>query len=55
MKLAGTVDDRDTKHLHWLAGVIGDRLLDSIVLTTGPHAYRRPAGVGVIPLGLLGD
>ena len=24
------------------------------VLNTGPHAYRRPDGIAVVPLGLLG-
>jgi len=54
VKLAATVEDRDTTHLHWLAGHLGDNLLDAIVLSTGPHAYRRPDGIGVVPLGLLG-
>lgn len=54
VKLAATVEDRDTTHLHWLAGHLGDALLDAIVLTTGPYAYRRPDGIGVVPLGLLG-
>jgi hypothetical protein len=54
VKLAATVDDRDTTHLHWLAGHLGDTLLDAIVLSTGPYAYRRPDGIGVVPLGLLG-
>lgn len=54
VKLANTVTDQDTKHLHWLADHMGDRLLDAVVLNTGPNAYRRPDGIGVIPLGLLG-
>jgi uncharacterized protein len=54
VKLAGSVDDDDVKHLRWLAGQLGDRLFDQVLLTTGPHAYRRPDGVAVVPLALLG-
>jgi hypothetical protein len=50
---ASTVEDRNTKHLHWLAEHLGDRLLDAIVINTGPAAYRRPDGMGVVPLRLL--
>ena len=53
VKLATTVDDRDTTHLHWLAGHLGDALLDAILVNTGPNAYRRPDGIGVVPLGLI--
>ncbi len=53
VKLSTTVDDRDTTHLHWLAGHLGDVLLDAIIVNTGPNAYRRPDGIGVVPLGLI--
>ncbi|MCG6568784.1 ATP-binding protein [Tessaracoccus sp. ZS01] len=53
IKLANTVTDQDTKHLHWLADRMGDKLLDAIVINTGPNAYRRPDGIAVLPLGLL--
>lgn len=53
VKLAGTVDDRDVRSLRWLGQQLGDRLLDAIVLHTGPLAYRRSDGIGVVPLGLL--
>ena len=53
VKLSTTVDDRDTTHLHWLAGHLGDALLDAIIVNTGPNAYRRPDGIGVVPLGLI--
>ena len=53
VKLAGIVTEQDTKHLHWLANRLGDRLLDAIVINTGPNAYRRSDGIGVVPLGLL--
>jgi len=54
VKLGGTVEDADVKHLHWLARELGDDVIDMVVLTTGPRAYRRPDGVAVIPLALLG-
>ncbi|MFT4035566.1 MAG: DUF4143 domain-containing protein [Patulibacter sp.] len=54
VKLSSTVDDHDVRHLHWLKAQLGDRLVDMIVVTTGKHAYRRPDGVAVIPLALLG-
>lgn len=54
VKLARDVDDRDTRHLRWLAERIGDELLDAIVVSTGDEAYRRPDGVGVVPAALLG-
>jgi predicted AAA+ superfamily ATPase len=53
IKLARTVDARDVRHLTWLKERIGDRLLDSVVVTTGPAAYRRADGVAVVPLALL--
>jgi predicted AAA+ superfamily ATPase len=54
VKLGGTVDDNDVRHLHWLAREIGNDLLDAIVVTTGRDAYRRPDGIAVIPAALLG-
>ena len=54
VKLTATVDDDDVRHLRWLAGRIGDDLLDSAVISTGHEAYRRQDGIGVIPAALLG-
>lgn len=54
VKLSGTVDDKDTRHLRWLAGEIGPDLVDAAVITTGKVAYRRADGIAVIPLALLG-
>nr|WP_239029259.1 DUF4143 domain-containing protein [Pseudonocardia acidicola] len=54
VKLGATVDDADVRHLRWLAGVLGPDLLDAVVVTTGPEAYRRPDGVAVVPAALLG-
>lgn len=53
-KLASVVTDADVKHLNWLKERVGDRLIERIVVHTGPVAYRRPDGVGVVPLALLG-
>ena len=54
VKLAATVEDRDIAHLRWLADRLGVDLLDAIIINTGPIAYRRPDGIGVVPLALLG-
>lgn len=54
VKLSPIVVDDDVKHLTWLAARLGSDLVDSAVITTGTHAYRRPDGVAVIPACLLG-
>ena len=54
VKLSGAVGDRDVRHLLWLRDRLGDDLLDAVVVTTGPQAYRRPDGVAVVPAALLG-
>lgn len=54
VKLASTVADSDVRHLHWLRELAGDRLVERLIVTTGSHAYRRPDGVIVVPLALLG-
>lgn len=54
IKLAPSIDDKAVRHLHWLKAHHGHRVSDLVVLTTGPHAYRRPDGIAVVPLGLLG-
>lgn len=54
VKLARTVADDDVKHLVWLRDKLGDSVLDTVVLHTGPQAYRRRDGVAVVPLALLG-
>ena len=54
VKLGRTVGDQDTVHLRWLADRLGPDLLDSVVVTTGQHAYRRTDGIAVVPLALLG-
>lgn len=54
VKLARDVEDRDLRHLRWLAKQVGDELLDAVIITTGTEAYRRPDGIAVIPAALLG-
>jgi len=54
VKLSSDVGDADVRHLNWLQGQLGDRLVDRIVVNTGPFAYRRKDGVAVIPFALLG-
>jgi predicted AAA+ superfamily ATPase len=54
VKLGANVDDDDVKHLRWLREQIGKDLLDALVITTGPQAYRRRDGIGVVPAALLG-
>lgn len=54
-KLGATVTDDDVRHLRWLRTRLGDDLLDTVIVTTGAHAYRRPDGVAVVPAVLLGE
>ena len=54
VKLSATIDDRDVAHLRWLGDHLGADLLDAVIINTGPNAYRRPDGIGVVPLALLG-
>lgn len=52
-KLSSTVTEHDVTHLLWLRDKLGDECVDTVVLNTGPQAYRRQDGVAVVPLGLL--
>lgn len=54
VKLSATVEDRDMRHLRWLHEKIGGDVLDLMIVTTGPVAYRRPDGIAVVPAALLG-
>jgi len=54
VKLVAVPQDRDVRHLHWLAKRVGSDLLDAVLITTGPYAYRRPDGIAVVPAALLG-
>ena len=54
VKLAATVHDGHVRHLVWLKDRLGTECIDTIVLHSGPEAYRRPDGVAVVPLALCG-
>jgi uncharacterized protein len=54
VKATSAPRDADLKHLRWLAGQIGDDLLDAAIVTTGRQAYRREDGIAVVPAALLG-
>lgn len=54
VKLSGSISDRDVRHLNWLTNTYRGRILDRIVINTGPIAYRRADGIAVVPLALLG-
>jgi predicted AAA+ superfamily ATPase len=54
VKLARDVAPADLRHLAWLSERLGERVLDRVILNTGPAAYRRPDGIAVVPLALLG-
>lgn len=54
VKLSRNVSSNDVRHLIWLKQKLTDDVLDQVVITTGPSAYRRPDGVAVVPLALLG-
>jgi hypothetical protein len=53
VKLTALPDGNDVKHLRWLRDKLGDDLLDAVVITSGPAAYRREDGIAVVPLALL--
>lgn len=54
VKLGAVVTDADVSHLLWLREQIGNDLLDAVVISTGPQAYRRRDGIAVVPAALLG-
>lgn len=54
VKLAPEITDSSVRHLRWLREQLPSRVADLMVVTTGPTAYRRPDGIAVVPLALLG-
>jgi uncharacterized protein len=54
VKLGSVITDADVKHLRWLRDRLGQQVIDAVVITTGPHAYRRDDGIAVVPAALLG-
>jgi predicted AAA+ superfamily ATPase len=53
VKVSESVTPRDTLHLNWLESKLGDRLVDKVVINTGPYAYRTKDGTAIVPLSLL--
>ncbi|MDE1558362.1 MULTISPECIES: ATP-binding protein [Actinotignum] len=54
VKLANAISEHDVQHLLWLRKQIPEHDPLLMVLNTGAQAYRRPDGIYVIPLALLG-
>ncbi len=54
VKLSASISHGDATHLSWLKSEIGDRVIDRIIINTGPFAHRLPDGTAVVPLALLG-
>lgn len=54
VKLAAAVNESDTRHLRWLREQLPNDVVNLMIITTGRHAYRRPDGIAVVPLALLG-
>ncbi|MGF1663240.1 MAG: ATP-binding protein [Kineosporiaceae bacterium] len=54
VKLGRAVGDEAGRHLRWLRAELGDDLSDAVIVSTGSEAYRRPDGIAVVPLALLG-
>jgi predicted AAA+ superfamily ATPase len=54
VKLTSAPTERDARHLDWLERELGGTVLDTVLFTTGEHAYRTRSGVAVVPLALLG-
>ncbi|MDR1264047.1 MAG: ATP-binding protein [Propionibacteriaceae bacterium] len=54
VKLSSAVRPADVAHLNWLARQSPHAVIDRVVLNTEQRAYRRPDGIAVVPLGLLG-
>ena len=54
VKLGAEVTRRETRHLRWLRDRLGPGLIDAMVVTTGPRAYRNEDGIAIVPAALLG-
>ena len=54
VKLSAAINDHDVEHLTWLQEKMGADLLDALVISSGPQAYRRQDGIAVVPAALLG-
>jgi len=54
VKASPLVRSADVRNLIWLEAEVGEVVVDKVILTAGDRAYRRPDGVAVVPLALLG-
>jgi len=54
VKSAGQVRPRDVATLNWLDAALPGKVVDKLIVNTGDRAFRRPDGVAVVPLALLG-
>jgi predicted AAA+ superfamily ATPase len=54
VKLSTVVRPQDVRTLNWLEAELPDRIIDKVLINTGELAHRRPDGVAVVPLALLG-
>jgi len=54
VKLSDTVRPADVANLNWLEEATQGLVVDKVVVNAGSRAFRRPDGVAVVPLGLLG-
>lgn len=55
VKTAAVATDEHAKHLNWLMQQWPERVIDRVIINTGQRAYRRPDGVAVVPLALVGE
>ncbi|MDT0202446.1 DUF4143 domain-containing protein [Nocardioides sp. AE5] len=54
VKMSAAITAADGRHLRWLREQRPDDVVDLLVVSTGQQAYRRPDGIAVVPLALLG-
>jgi len=54
VKTSGQVRPSDVATLNWLDEQLPGKVVDKIVINTADRAFRRPDGVAVVPLALLG-
>jgi len=55
VKMSQEITNNDVRHLKWLRDNLKGKLIDALVVNTGPVAYRRDDGVAVVPAALLGQ
>lgn len=53
VKLAADASGDTVRHLEWFGERFGDDVVDRLIVTTGPEAYRRKDGIAVVPAALL--